>query len=75
MNEKYIIDRLTDKSVSVLKQKFTEEGEQVGSNWRRGYINSERGRQKVKDELPSPQQDAILQVWGDEPTVFPEEDI
>ena len=75
MVEKYTLTNLTDKSVSVLKQKFTgDTGEQLGSNHRRAYVNSEKGREKVKDELPSPQQDAILQVWGDEPKVFPEEE-
>ena len=69
MKGQYTLTNLTDKSVSILKQKFTEENEQVGKNWRRAYVNNKRGRQKVKNELPSPQKDAIFEVWGDEPTV------
>ena len=74
MIEKYTLDRLNDKSVSVLKQKFTEDGEQVGKKHRRAYVNSEKGRQKVKDGLPSPQKDALFQVWGDEATITEEEE-
>ncbi|WP_026702870.1 hypothetical protein [Salibacterium aidingense] len=71
MKEIITISNLTSNSVSILKQKFTEDtDEQVGSNWRKAYVNSERGRKNVSDELPSPQQDAIFTVWGDEPTVI-----
>ena len=66
---KYTLDRLNQDSVSVLYQKFTDEGEQLGSSARKAYVNSIRGRQKVKEELPSPQKEAIFSVWGDTPTV------
>src|SRR5690554_381860 len=73
MIEKYTITLLTEHSVSVLRQKFTVEGEQIGKNWRRAYVNSEVDRQKINIELPSPQKEAILTVWGDAPTIMPED--
>ncbi len=71
---KYTLTNLTDKSVSVLKQNFNDDGVQIGRNWRRAYANSEEGRQKVEAEVPSPQKEAIFQVWGSEPKVFPGEE-
>lgn len=68
MIEKYIIDMLTENTVSVVKQKVTEiEGQElkVGEPHRKAYVNSVQGRLEVRQELPAPQVDAILAVWGE----------
>lgn len=75
MIEKYTLDMLTQDSVSVSKQTYIEYMGQtypIGELWRRAYVNSVRGRQKVVDELPQAQVNAIMAVWGDEPTVVEE---
>ena len=69
MIKKYILTNLSNNTVSVLMQKFNEQGEQVGSNWRRAYFNDEKGRQQVEKEIPSPQKNAILGVWVTQPTL------
>ena len=72
MIKKYEIDMLSEKSVSVKTQKFTEiEGGmvEVGKPHRKAYVNSVRGRNGVVNELPQTQQNAIFSVWGDTPTV------
>jgi hypothetical protein len=73
MEEKYILDMLTCDGVSVKKQTYIEHNGQlypIGQPWRRAYANSATGRQAVIDELPEPQQTAILAVWGDSPTII-----
>lgn len=72
MNEKYTLDMLTRDSVSVKKQQYVimdDKEYPVGQPWRRAYINSEKGRQQVQEEVPSPYKEAIFSVWGDTPTV------
>lgn len=72
MIEKYTIDMLTIDSVSVKKQTYIDYmGQQypIGEPWRRAYMNSEKGRQQIIDELPIAQVNAIMAVWGDTPTV------
>lgn len=78
MNERIIIDMLTEVSVSVVTKKYVEvDGIEmdVGEPHRKAYANSTQGRIEVEKELPSPQVAAIFSIWGDEPTVFPEEHI
>lgn len=63
---------LTQDKVSVLKQSFIVHDEQqyaIGQPHRKAYVNSIRGREEVETELPAAQQNAILAVWGDTPTV------
>ena len=72
MNEKYIIDMLTQHSVSVIKQRVMEfDGVEmnVGDPHRKAYINNEKGRLEVEQELPLPQASAIFSVWGKEATL------
>jgi hypothetical protein len=72
MIEKYILDMLTQDSVSVKKQAYiTYMGQEypIGEPWRRAYINSEYGRQQIVLELPQAQVNAIMAVWGDTPTI------
>lgn len=71
METKYTIDQLTNTSVSIKTQKYiVEDGVSydVGSPHRKAYINSERGRFEVENELPIDIQNAIFSIWGDEPT-------
>ena len=70
--EKIILDMLTLNGVSLKKQNYIIEGGQsyeVGQPWRRAYVNSERGRQQVQNEIPEPYLTAIMTIWGDTPTV------
>jgi len=72
MVEKIIIDMLNQDSVSIKKQKYiVVDGQEyaIGESWRRAYINSEKGRQQVQEEVPKPYRLAIFAVWGDTPTV------
>ena len=70
--ERYTLDNLNQDSVSVSKQTFVEYMGQmfpIGQLWRRAYVNSTQGRQQIADELPATQVNAIMVVWGEEPTV------
>jgi len=72
MNEKITLDMLTQDSVSLKKQQYTiVNGTEypIGKPWRRAYVNSIQGRQQVQAEVPEPYKSAILEVWGDKPTV------
>lgn len=72
MNEKIIIDMLTQNSVSIKKIKITKienKEYEVGEPWRRSYINSLRGREEIQSELDVKYVNAIFSVWGDTPTV------
>lgn len=72
LKEKITLDMLTKDSVSVLRQQFlTFNGEemQVGVNIRNAYMNSESGRQLIRNLLPDEYYNAVMAVWGDNPTV------
>lgn len=72
LKEKITLDMLTKDSVSVLRQQFlTFNGEemQVGGNIRNAYMNSESGRQLIRNLLPDEYYNAVMAVWGDNPTV------
>lgn len=72
MQEKYTLNNLNQDSVSVSKQTFIEYMGQlypVGQTWNRHYSNSTKGRQQIVAELPQAQVNAVMAVWGDEPTV------
>ena len=70
--EKIMLDNLNQDSVCVVKQTFVEYMGQtypIGEKWRRAYVNSTRGRKQVAEELPIAQVNAIMAVWGNNPTV------
>ena len=72
MFEKITIDMLTENSVSVKKQSYINVQGSVhpaGQPWRRAYVNSNKDRELILQELPQEQQNAIFAVWGDTPTV------
>lgn len=70
--ERIFLDMLSQDSVSLRKQKYTEINGieyHIGNPWRRLYTNSERGRELVNNEVSEPYKSAIIAVWGDTPTV------
>ncbi|MFZ5975201.1 MAG: hypothetical protein ACOYU3_07315 [Bacillota bacterium] len=75
MNEKIIIDALTNTSVSIKQQKYVVDNGieyYVGEPHRCAYMNSERGRAGIAVALPEPYLSAVMTVWGDTPTVVEE---
>lgn len=75
MIEKITLDMLTQDSVSVKKQKFiVQDGVEyaIGDIWRCAYVNSERGRLQVQEEVAEPYKSVIMMMWGDKPTVVDE---
>ena len=72
LKEKITLDMLTKDSVSVLRQQFlTFNGEemQVGGNIRNAYMNDESGREQLRKVLSDEYFNAVMAVWGTEPTV------
>lgn len=73
MEEKTIIkiDALTENGVSISTKKYINyNGKEIEvfSN-RKAYINSERGIDKIRQELIEPYLSGVLAVWGTEPTI------
>lgn len=70
---KKTVTNLTSDSVSILTQKFVtnENGasEQIGSNHRTSYDNSESGRTLFLENEPEDIVAEVLEVWGNAPTV------
>lgn len=69
MVEKISIKELTKNGVTVVREKFSNNGERIGSAWFRGYSNSLEDRASLENEVSNPFQTAIFTIWGDEPTV------
>lgn len=72
MDNQKIVDMLTKDGVSILTKKFINiDGVemQVGKNHRCAYSNSTYGRQKLQEEQPEDVINAVLAIWGDEPTI------
>ena len=46
---------------------------QIGTPHRRAYSNSSQDRVLISEELAEPYLSAVMAVWDDEPTVFPQE--
>lgn len=70
--KKVTVDMLTDKSVSILTQKFIEiDGveTQVGDNHRKAYVNTEAGRKVLESEQDESTINAVFAIWGDAPMV------
>ena len=67
MTEKITLDGLTRDSVSVKVQQYIEQdGKQypIGQPWRRAYVNSIQGRQRVQEEVQEPYRSVIMLMWG-----------
>ena len=57
------LDMLTAESVSVLTQRFVD-GEQLGQNHRRAFVNSEEGIAEIIESLEEPYLSTVLTMWG-----------
>ena len=76
MYEEITLQDLDRDKVNVMRQKYIElEGTSypIGDIFRRSYANSANGRKQVQEEIAEPYFSAVMAVWGEEPTVFPEE--
>ena len=72
LKEKITLDMLTADSVSVLRQQFLNYNGtemQVGENIRNAYMNSKSGREQLKAVLSDEYYNAVMAIWGDNPTV------
>ena len=72
LKEKITLDMLTADSVSVLRQQFINYNGaemQVGENIRNAYSNNEDDRALLKNILSEEYYNAVMAVWGDNPTV------
>ena len=72
LKEKITLDMLTADSVSVLRQQFLNYNGvemQVGENIRNAYSNNEDDRALLKNILSEEYYNAVMAVWGDNPTV------
>ena len=72
LKEKITLDMLTKESVSVLRQQFLNYNGvdmQVGENIRNAYMNSKSGREQLRKVLSDEYFNAVMAVWGDNPTV------
>ena len=65
LKEKITLDMLTKDSIST----FNGEEMQVGGNIRNAYMNSKTGREQLKTVLSDEYYNAVMAVWGDNPTV------
>ena len=71
------LDMLDENSVSVLKQRFIDfDGffQKIGGNIRNAYVNSAEGRRLIANALPTEYYNAVIAVWGSEPTVVESEE-
>ena len=76
MYEEITLQDLDRDKVNVMRQKYIElEGTSypIGDIFRRSYANSANERKQVQEEIAEPYLSAVMAVWGEEPTVFPEE--
>ena len=72
LKEKITLDMLTKDSVSVLRQQFLNYNGtemQVGENVRNAYSNNEDDRALLKNILSEEYYNAVMAVWGADPTV------
>ena len=72
LKEKITLDMLTKESVSVLRQQFLNYNGvdmQVGENIRNAYMNNKSGREQLRAVLSDEYYNAVMAVWGDNPTV------
>lgn len=72
IKNKISLDALNENSVTVKIQQYVEiNGEElnVGELHAKAYINSERGRAELAEDVPEPYLSAVLAVWGEEPKV------
>lgn len=69
IKNKISLDVLNENSVTVKTQQYIEvDGEalHVGELHAKAYMNSERGREELAEDVPEPYLSAVLAVWGKE---------
>lgn len=72
IKNKISLDALNENSVTVKTQQYIEvDGKalHVGELHAKAYMNSERGRAELAEEVSELYLSAVLSVWGEEPTV------
>ena len=72
IKNKISLDALNENSVTVKTQQYVEiNGEElnVGELHAKAYMNSERGREELAEEVSEPYLSAVLSVWGEESKV------
>ena len=72
IKNKISLDALNENSVTVKTQQYIEvDGKalHVGELHAKAYMNSEKGREELAEEVPEPYLSAVLAVWGDESKV------
>ena len=70
----YTLDLLTSISVSIIEQSYIKLDESsnpvpYGSRSRTAYQNSQADRDKLQSFLPESHYNAIIAMWGPEPTI------
>ena len=70
-----VLDALCENSVTVLKiTVFNDNGEMLRMPpHAKAYVNSAEGRQDIAKDLEEPYLTAVMQIWGDVPTILAEE--
>lgn len=72
IKNKISLDALNENSVTVKTQQYIEvDGKalHVGELHAKAYMNSERGRAELAEDVPEPYLSAVFAVWGDESKV------
>ena len=72
IKNKISLDALNENSVTVKTQQYIEvDGKalHVGELHAKAYMNSERGREELAQDVLEPYLSAVLAVWGEEPKV------
>lgn len=72
MEEKKIIDMLTEDSVSIMTKRYVTVGNQsyeAGMPHRVAYVNSRQGRDDLQREQMENIVNSVFAMWGDSPTV------
>ncbi len=72
LKEKITLDMLNSESVSVVRQQYLNyNGTEmpVGENKRNSYLNTDEDREILRTSLPENIYNAIIAVWGNQPTV------
>ncbi|WP_277680087.1 hypothetical protein [Gracilibacillus dipsosauri] len=60
---KYTIELLNENSVSIKTITINENGETIGEPHRRAYLNDEKERAELIEDLPEYIQNAVFAVW------------
>ena len=76
MNEKIMLDQLTENGVSIMTQKYVVSdgvSYDAGPPHRCSFPNSERGRVEIESVLTGQHLTAVMAIWGEVPTVTEQE--